>query len=53
MSQEDVERLDEDEPTVEEHEDETPDAEGHRFLAAERAADPGAHTAHTVHEKHR
>ncbi|HEX4034244.1 MAG TPA: hypothetical protein VHX66_07355 [Solirubrobacteraceae bacterium] len=50
MSQEDVDRLDEDEAAVEEKdEDDSPDAEGHGILRGAHTAhtDPGAHTAHT------
>jgi len=55
VSQEDVDRLDEDEAAVEEKdEDDTPDAEGHTLDRGNRAAhtDPGAHTAHTAHTAH-
>jgi hypothetical protein len=53
VSQEDVERLDEDDAAVEEQEDDdSPDAEGHTLHRGSHSAhtDPGVHTAHTAHE---
>jgi hypothetical protein len=42
VSQEDIERLDEDEAATEEQDDESPDAEGHKWHGAARASDPAA-----------